>query len=231
MWSRFELKSRAKTALSSNYFKALAIAIVIILSGGHDIYGTSGNGNNDHTAGFHVGFFNIDIPLGFHNPGFSAFYTFVFLILLRIFIGYSLTVGGRRFFIKLSEGNNSDPSFRFSFDKDYYLKIIATMFLKDVYNFLWYLLFIIPGIVKGYAYRMVPYILAEHPEMESSEVIHLSQEMTQGHKWNMFILDLSFIGWYFLGALAFGIGMVFVLPYEYATKAELYQVLKREYFN
>ena len=85
----------------------------------------------------------------------------------------------------------------------------------------------IPGIVKGYAYSMVPYILADNPNIGVSKAISLSNRMTHGHKLDMFILDLSFIGWYLLGMLAFFIGMVFVLPYENTTKAELYLILRQ----
>lgn len=74
---------------------------------------------------------------------------------------------------------------------------------------------------------MVPYILADNPNIGVKKAIALSNEMTLGHKFDMFVLDLSFIGWYLLGALAFGIGVFFVLPYENATDAELYLVLRK----
>jgi len=75
---------------------------------------------------------------------------------------------------------------------------------------------------------MVPYILADNPNIGVMKAITLSNEMTNGHKFDMFVLDLSFIGWYFLGALALGIGVLFVMPYENATNAELYLVLRKE---
>ena len=101
------------------------------------------------------------------------------------------------------------------------------MFLRTLYLFLWSLLFVIPGIVMGYAYQMVPYILAENPGMESKEALARSRAMTEGHKWNMFVLDLSFLGWAFLGLLTFGIGILFLMPYVLSTRAELYLRLKR----
>jgi uncharacterized membrane protein len=73
---------------------------------------------------------------------------------------------------------------------------------------------------------MVPYILADNPNIGVKKAIALSNEMTMGHKYDIFVLDLSFIGWYLLGAIAFGIGIIFVFPYENATKAELYLVLR-----
>jgi uncharacterized membrane protein len=73
---------------------------------------------------------------------------------------------------------------------------------------------------------MVPYILADNPNIGSKRAIELSRNMTMGHKWDMFVLDLSFIGWYLLGLLALGVGILFVMPYENATNAELYLVLR-----
>ena len=100
------------------------------------------------------------------------------------------------------------------------------MFLRDVYLFLWTLLLIIPGIIKGYAYRMVPYILADNPNIGAARAIELSDQMTKGEKLDIFVLDLSFLGWILLGSLACGIGVLFVNPYVEATNAELYAALK-----
>ncbi len=74
---------------------------------------------------------------------------------------------------------------------------------------------------------MVPFILADSPNIGYKRALNLSEQMTGGHKFNMFVLDLSFIGWYLLGLLAFFIGIFFVLPYVNATQAELYLVLRK----
>lgn len=74
---------------------------------------------------------------------------------------------------------------------------------------------------------MVPYILSEEPDLEADDAIRRSMDMTRGHKWNMFVLDLSFIGWYILGALMLGIGIFFVHPYYEATYTQLYDTLRR----
>ena len=97
--------------------------------------------------------------------------------------------------------------------------------------FLWGLLFVIPGIVKSYEYRMVPYILAENPNLQMSEVFALSREMTMNQKMNIFVLDLSFIGWSLLSVCTCGLLAIFyVNPYVQATNAELFLELKRQYF-
>lgn len=82
------------------------------------------------------------------------------------------------------------------------------------------------AINRQYAYRMVPWILGDNPTIGRQRALNLSIEMTRGHKFNMFVLDLSFIGWFLLGVLACGIGTLFVLPYAEATQAELYDRLR-----
>ena len=89
------------------------------------------------------------------------------------------------------------------------------------------LLCIIPGIVKGYEYRMIPYLLADHPEMTKDEAFAASKEMMMGQKWNAFVLDLSFIGWDILSSMTFGILDIFyVMPYKMSTNAALYEAIK-----
>ena len=78
---------------------------------------------------------------------------------------------------------------------------------------------------------MVPYILAENPNIGNRRAIELSNKMTDGHKFDMFVLDLSFIGWKLLGVLTLGIGLIFLDPYINATKAELYLVLRENALN
>lgn len=85
------------------------------------------------------------------------------------------------------------------------------------------------SIYFQYCYLMVPYILAENPDMKAREALRLSKEMMDGQKWNAFVLGLSFIGWQLLGTLLCGIGTFFVQPYVDATFAELYAVLRGPY--
>ena len=97
--------------------------------------------------------------------------------------------------------------------------------MTAIFTFLWSLLFVIPGIVKAYAYSLAYYVKVDHPEYDWKACIEESKRLTQGHKGELFVLDLSFIGWYFVGALCLGIGTMWVTPYYYATKAHFYQNL------
>ncbi|MBQ2067167.1 MAG: DUF975 family protein, partial [Clostridiales bacterium] len=91
---------------------------------------------------------------------------------------------------------------------------------------LWSLLFLIPGIIKSYSYFMVPYIAADNPELPSSRVFEISKQTMKGEKWNLFVLQLSFILWHLGCLITCGFGYLFLTPYLEATYAELYACLK-----
>lgn len=99
-------------------------------------------------------------------------------------------------------------------------------FLVSLFTFLWSLLFVIPGIVKGLSYSMSMYILAENKGKSALECIHESQQMTYGHKADLFVLSLSFIGWCLLGSVTFGLAYIWIVPYMQATFANAYNSLK-----
>jgi len=94
---------------------------------------------------------------------------------------------------------------------------------------LWSMLFVIPGIVKSYSYAMTPYILADLPDVPAKDALKLSMRTMDGHKAELFVLDLSFLGWALLSALTGGILMVlYVQPYILLAKAGYYDELKQE---
>lgn len=99
-------------------------------------------------------------------------------------------------------------------------------FLSQLFIFLWSLLLIVPGIIKGLAYSQVFYLMNDHPEYTGKEAINASQEMMKGHKGELFLLQLSFIGWFLLSCLTLGILQFYVLPYYQATMTEYYRYLK-----
>jgi hypothetical protein len=148
-------------------------------------------------------------------------------VLIAVFLLNPLQVGCRRFFVKNSDSKEAadvgDVGFAFSTN---YGNVVKTMFFKDLWVFLWTLLLIVPGIIKSFEYRMVPYLLAENPNMDRKEALKVSTEMMYGNKWNAFVLDLSFFGWILLSACTLGIlGIFYVDPYVAATDAELYKTI------
>jgi uncharacterized membrane protein len=103
------------------------------------------------------------------------------------------------------------------------------LLLQVIYIILWTLLLIIPGIIASLRYSQTFYILIDNPDMKASDVINRSKEMMQGQKWKYFLLHLSFIGWYLLCILTLGIGLLWLMPYIYATQASFYEDLRLSY--
>ena len=106
---------------------------------------------------------------------------------------------------------------------DYFAQGFLQLLLRNIFTALWTLLFIIPGIVKSFAYAMTPFIMAENPDMSANEAIKLSQEKMMGHKGELFWLGLTFFGWSLLATLTGGIGYIFLNPYMNAAYAAFYR--------
>ena len=104
-------------------------------------------------------------------------------------------------------------------------KSFLVSFLVVLFVCLWTLLFIIPGIIMAYAYSMSIFIANDNPELSSMDAIKKSRELMNGHKWELFVLDLSFIGWILLACLTGGIGFIFLQPYMDTAHAEFYREL------
>lgn len=117
------------------------------------------------------------------------------------------------------------------FKENRYFTNVGYVLLREIFVFSWTLLLIIPGIIKSLAYALVPYILADKTvDLRDEDPITKSRKMMDGYKWELFVLYLSFIGWFILGALTFGIlNILYVLPYYYQTKAIFYQKVKANY--
>ncbi|MFC5449699.1 DUF975 family protein [Paenibacillus aestuarii] len=240
MWTRKELKDRAKQVLKTSYWKAFLVGLLLaFVSGGLP---GSFNGNFGGHTGSHNG---VSMPLpgmghGGEDTFSGAFLIFLLIAILfgilallsvlafRVFLGAPLEVGATQYYKQAAQSDVNMNYLGFAFSKGKYGAIVKAMFWRWLLNFLWTLLLIIPGIVKSYAYSMVPFILGDNPNVGTKRAVELSNRMTRGHKWKMFVLDLSFLGWYLLGVIALFIGVLFVLPYYYSTKAELYLVLRQQ---
>jgi len=220
MWTRLDLKTRAKKVLSESYWKAFLVSLIIVMVGGGDGGGSSSSGTN-----YTVTNSQFDLER-FLLIGSIIFIGVLLFIAFRIFLGFGLEVGSRKYFIRASEGNSNLNHIKFAFKSGHIGNVIVSMLYRSILLLLWFLCLIIPGIIKSYAYRFVPYLLADNPGISPSRAIELSKKMTDGQKMDMFVLDLSFIGWYILGGLALGIGILFVNPYRDTTYSELYLVLR-----
>ncbi|MBR5476044.1 MAG: DUF975 family protein [Bacteroidaceae bacterium] len=107
-------------------------------------------------------------------------------------------------------------------------RIVTTYFLTNLYAFLWTLLLIVPGIIKAIEYSQVPFILRDNPELSDNVAIEKSMAMMQGHRWQYFKLQFSFIGWWLLVLVTFGVAILWVQPYVWAACANFYESLKAD---
>ena len=149
------------------------------------------------------------------------------MLSITVFVKNSFKVAFRRIFL---EGHTYDyvklPRFLFLFRVNKYIKATWTLLVTSIYQLLWDLT-IVGGIIKKYSYAMVPYIVAENPNVGANEAITLSKRMMYGHKWEMFKLDLSFIGWHILGSPTLGLSRIlFSNPYEECVKVSFYKYLR-----
>lgn len=152
------------------------------------------------------------------------------LTLLEVLVIFPLALGMLNAFRKLLvEGDNDLVPNAFHLGFKPYLHNVWGMLLMYILVFLWSLLFLIPGIIKTYSYAMTPYILHENPDLTASEAIHRSRMMMKGHKFDLFWLQLSFIGWFFLSIFTCGIGFLWLQPYYYTAQAAFYEEVKSSY--
>lgn len=229
MWNRKELKARGKERFQLSYWKCVLVALILAAVGAggaatggiSSAYGgASGSGSGGELSQEQLAVIAVIIIIAL----FAACIGFA----VRVFAYNPLIIGCRSFSMENSKGPASLKELGHGF-KNGYWRIVKTMFFHDIFLVLWSLLFIVPGIIKSYSYRLVPYILAEDPNISGTEAITRSRQMMNGHKWRAFVLDLSFILWDLLSAVTFGIvGVFYVGPYKMQTDAELYYAIKAQ---
>ncbi len=237
-WTRKELKDRAKNGLRIYYGPAFAVSLLSMFLAGSS--GAAGSG------GTVVTFSQMQPELadmGLNPVEIATFLiTFAITTVIQTFIGNVISVGSCRFYMESRVNQRSAGVSRlfWGFTCGHYMNEVKILFLMNVKIFLWSLLLFVPGIIKSYEYRMIPYILSENPGIDTKDAFALSKELMDGNKWAVFVLDLSFFGWAFLAA-ALGMllqRMVFfnilsmglfamlptcmLAPYISATNAELY---------
>ena len=144
----------------------------------------------------------------------------------NIFVTSPMTVGYNKYFIDQHYGNANFVNLFDGFRGGKYMARVKVMFFYRLFIWLWSLLFIIPGIIKELEYFMIPYILADNPDISKDRAFEITKKTMDGEKWELFVLQLSFIGWILLGLLACCVGTYFVTPYIQATYCELYLVLR-----
>lgn len=225
MWNRVEVKTNAKEILKAKYWKAVLVAFIASALTGAASYTSAGSSNSDEIGDLLT---SLSPQIIIAIVGIIAFSALIG-IAISIFLENPLLIGCYKFFINCKNGGESLNDIVMTF-KNGYMNVVLTEFLRGLFTFLWSMLFVIPGIIKGYEYMMIPYLLADNPQMEREEAFAKSKEMMDGNKWKAFVLDLSFFGWGLLSACTCGILYIFYVgPYIHLTKAELYHALKAEH--
>ena len=237
MRSSSDLRFIARRALTGRWGVAVGSSIVASLLGG--IYSANININfnysDNETAGNSVfsWFSNLTGSQMVFLGAAGAFLLNMALVfsIARLFIGSIVGIGYAKFNLDLVD-NVTEARFATLFSYMRFWKVaIITRIVRTLYIVLWTLLFIIPGIIASYNYALTDYILAENPELTTKEALELSKKMMYGHRFRLFCLEFSFIGWVFLCVLSVGIGLIWLLPYTEAAKAAFYREVSFQYNN
>jgi len=205
-----EIRSESRTILTGNW--AMAVVVILVYSLITGIGGSSGG-----SASGDGGWFN-GVVLGIIVV--ASIFSIAYSILVANVIEYGTTIA----FLKLTREKKITFEYMFSGFKDFG-RVVAVMFFRNLFIFLWTMLFIIPGIVKSYTYSMTEYLIADDPNLDALSAITKSKEMMRGWKGKLFLLDLSLIGWWFLCLFTCGIGFLWLGSYFKTNRAVFYQEL------
>ncbi len=133
-----------------------------------------------------------------------------------------LTAGVAFFMLKQARTGSAEIGDMFKGFSNDFGRLCVLGILHSLFIFLWSLLFVIPGIIKGFSYSQAFNLANDHPDWEWKQCIDESRKLMDGHKWELFCLMFSFIGWMIVGSLTFGIGMLWVAPYMEAANTQFY---------
>lgn len=170
------------------------------------------------------------------NWGIAILVYFLYLIVASVasiipfgslVIAGPLAVGCASVYLSIARKENASVGQLLDGTKNFVNSFLAYL-LVILFTFLWMLLFIIPGIIKAFSYSLTFHILRDHPEMTATEAMKRSQEMMKGHKWQLFCLYFSYIGWFLLCTLTCGLLTFMVMPYMLQANTEFYRHLNGE---
>lgn len=171
-----------------------------------------------------------------NNWGYGVLVMFLFNIIIGTVSGASfglgsliligpMSVGAFYYFSKLVRQEGPILEDMFSGFQNFVPHMLVGL-LSSIFIFLWSLLLFIPGIIASYRYAMVFFIVKDNPNMDAMHVLESSKNMMKGYKMQLFLLDLSFLGWMILSVLSLGIGFLFLTPYMTTSHAVFYEKLK-----
>ncbi len=215
--NRGAIKCEAKNFISTDrkwWRMFLAMLPILLLSGGISISYSIYN----YVSGYGIQYYDDYYTNGSVSVDFTS-------IISVILIPFTLAICG--YYLNHIRGFNPDWRSLYKEGFDHYGKYFAVGFMRNLVVGLWTLLLIVPGIVKNYAYSQVEYIIHDNPNLSPSEARKMSDIMTKGYKSDLFVLDLSFILWFWLMGMTLFIAGIYVMPYYHTTKAMYYENLKK----
>ncbi len=234
MWTRGLLKQNAWNSLKPHYWTALGVSVLSGLITGAISFSMEVKAEENQITYPEI-VHRIHEMLPEDTAGSLGLMGVFFLIaavsavtslIFGILISNPIMTGKSRFYVYARSGDTDFGNLFHYFKSGRYLHTVKVLFFRDLKIFLWTLCLIVPGIIKSFELALVPYLLADNPKLEKERAFELSKRAMDGEKWNYFVLHLSFLGWYLLGALCCGVGIFFVLPYPEATTAEFYACMK-----
>lgn len=223
MWNRAEIKAKGKESMKRNYWKSVVAALIYLL-----FFASTGVSSKSGADEFDMEKFLQDpdaaLILGIVAAAMGVGLLISFV--LKLFVFNPLEAGCNRFFLTNQDSDANLGELGHNF-KNNYMSTAIGLFLRDLLVCIGCFLFVVPGIILHYSYRLVPYILSEDASISATEALKRSRAMMKGHKWNVFVFDLSFIGWAILSAITCGIvGVFYVNPYYHNADAALYQAIR-----
>ena len=146
--------------------------------------------------------------------------------LISLFLGGVISVGLCKFLLDMTT-KREEPRFETLFSQfNIYLKTLGLNILITLSVCIGTILFIVPGIIVGLMFSQSYYILSEDPSKSITQCIKESVDMMNGHKWDLFYLELTFIGWWLLTAITVGLAGLWVAPYVKVTETNFYLSIK-----
>jgi uncharacterized membrane protein len=142
-----------------------------------------------------------------------------------LLLGGAFALGAATFSLAIARNEDAKLEMIFSGFK-YYVKTLGLYLLMVLFVLLWMLLLIVPGIIAAISYSMAFFIMHDDPNIKAMEAIDASKKMMYGYKWKYFCLCLRFVGWFILGILSLGIGLLWVVPYVSISFAKFYDDVK-----
>lgn len=211
-----ELKENAKKSLKGKYGDIIIMFIIVALISA--LAGALGAGLDN--------LLNLSkheiVDLGFTTFTYTTtgLFTSLFALIVTGILGFGII----EYFLNISR--NKEVNWKDIFNrKDMFVFYLILSLLVGLFTFLWSLLFIIPGIIAALSYSLVYYIKLDNPELEYMDTIKKSKELMNGHKWDFFLLQLSFIGWVLLVPFTLGILAFWLVPYVTVTECNFYNKL------